>query len=758
MDLKDLKNILLVEDDADTARLQIRHLETFHYQVHWISRGEDAVEYVYRNANSIDLILMDIDLGKGMDGTKVAELILEKYDLPIIFLSSHTEPDIVARTESITSYGYVVKNTGITVLDASIKMAFKLFREKQLVRQQSHELEHINKDLEKSQVEILARDKALQESEERYRRAVAGTNDGLWDLDCRSNETFFSDRFAAMLGFDPEEIKPNIEFIISLLDPEDKERFQEHLQKYLDRKIEKYQNTFRMRCKDGSYRWINTRGQAVWDKEGNPLRITAFYTDITEQKLTADALARNEDRLEKIRIAVNDGIWDWNIQSGEVFFDRRYYEMAGYQNNEFPHRIEEFEKRLHPKDHSYVMEEARRHISGETERFLVEFRFLKRDGSWLWIQGKGVVVEWDEEKKPSRIVGTHTDISARKNAEKEVERREMELSQIIEAIPLMVFVKDARDLRFIRFNKAGEQLLGRDRDELLGKNDYDFFSKERADFFINHDREVLKSGKILDIAEEVLETPDGEKILHTRKVGITDKKGKAQYLLGVSEDITERKNMEKILRAESQKNRRLLRELQHRTKNSFQILQSMVNLEYSQAYNENNKEIFKNMNTRVRAIADLYTLLYETNSVDRVELAMYFDKIVDTAKALNPQIHFSVNLENCVIPADKAVNIGLVLNELLTNALKYAFRDFAHSAETSPKITIELKKSEANLFISVRDNGQGLPRGFDLKVLKGLGLELVDSIIHHLRGRLDWDRTLRTGTRWFINIPCENAE
>jgi len=109
----------------------------------------------------------------------------------------------------------------------------------------------------------------------------------------------------------------------------------------------------------------------------------------------------------------------------------------------------------------------------------------------------------------------------------------------------MIFVKDAKDLKFIRFNKAGEDLLGYSREDLIGKNDYDFFPKAEADFFTAHDRHVLKSGRLLDIPEESIQTRDkGKRILHTKKIPIFDEAGTPQYLLGISEDITERKRLE----------------------------------------------------------------------------------------------------------------------------------------------------------------------------------------------------------------------
>lgn len=121
-------NILLVEDDPVIATFEKHQLQHYDYSVSHVTSGETAVTEI-ENKN-FDLILMDIDLGDGIDGTETAALILQKKDIPILFLSSHTEPEIVEKTESITTYGYVVKNTGITVLDASIKMALRLFQTK----------------------------------------------------------------------------------------------------------------------------------------------------------------------------------------------------------------------------------------------------------------------------------------------------------------------------------------------------------------------------------------------------------------------------------------------------------------------------------------------------------------------------------------------------------------------------------------------------------------------------------------------------
>jgi PAS domain S-box-containing protein len=157
------------------------------------------------------------------------------------------------------------------------------------------------------------------------------------------------------------------------------------------------------------------------------------------------------------------------------------------------------------------------------------------------------------------------DITERKDAEEELRRAEAFLDSVVENIPNMVFVKSADDLRFVRFNRAGEELLGYSRSDLLGKNDYDLFSPEEAEFFTSKDREVLASGRLVDIAEERIQTREkGERFLHTRKIPILDADGHPVYLLGISEDVTDRRMADAQIRATKE-----LAERANRAKDEF---------------------------------------------------------------------------------------------------------------------------------------------------------------------------------------------
>ncbi|HNX59311.1 MAG TPA: response regulator, partial [Spirochaetota bacterium] len=148
------KRILLVEDEVLIAMSVAEELKDEFFSVETTGSGENAVRIVSDNPGAVDLILMDIDLGPGIDGTEAARRILAIRNIPILFLSSHNEKEVVAKTEQITSYGYVLKSSGITVLSASIRMAFRLNDALMEVKEKSEELEAAMEDLQETTEEL----------------------------------------------------------------------------------------------------------------------------------------------------------------------------------------------------------------------------------------------------------------------------------------------------------------------------------------------------------------------------------------------------------------------------------------------------------------------------------------------------------------------------------------------------------------------------------------------------------------------------
>ncbi|MEQ8352301.1 MAG: response regulator [Leptospiraceae bacterium] len=167
--LKEKPHILLVEDDGPTASLQKRTLEKNGYCVTIATCGEEAVELC---SQEFDLVLMDIDLGPGIKGTEAARIIQDTYDLPLAFLSSHTDRPTVELTEGITSYGYILKTSGPVVLIASIKMVFRLHEARERESEQRRRLRDIRPPEEEPR--LLARIEELKRNSEQY------ANSGHW--------------------------------------------------------------------------------------------------------------------------------------------------------------------------------------------------------------------------------------------------------------------------------------------------------------------------------------------------------------------------------------------------------------------------------------------------------------------------------------------------------------------------------------------------------------------------------------------------
>ncbi|HEY2589481.1 MAG TPA: PAS domain S-box protein [Tepidisphaeraceae bacterium] len=201
---------------------------------------------------------------------------------------------------------------------------------------------------------------------------------------------------------------------------------------------------------------------------------------------------------------------------------------------------------VHPDDREATTRESARLAAAEPV-IAFENRYRCRDGSYRWLL-------WNATLHPDLqlIYAAAHDVTRRRENEQVLLDVQAFLDSVIENLPITIFVKEAEDLRFIRFNKAGQELVGHSMEELIGKNDYDFFPRDEAAFFQQNDRAVLASGEMVDIPEEPMDTPTrGVRYLHTKKIPILDSLGRPRYLVGISEDITDRKRADEQLREQN---------------------------------------------------------------------------------------------------------------------------------------------------------------------------------------------------------------
>ena len=269
------KRILLTEDDELTALMEKKELEIKGYKVYHVLTGEEAVHFIRFDNRKIDLVLMDIDLGQGMDGTEAAKKILDILDIPIVFLSGHTETEIVEKTEMITSYGYVVKNSGSVVLDTSIKMAFRLFYAKQE---------------EKRQKEF------LQISEKKYKMMVNHYPGIVLIQNFDKSIYYVSPQTELILGYTADEIKKIN--IFNYIYPEDQEKIsQKYMEAFSGKEFWNFE--YRFIHKNNKIVWLSHSARTVY--LNHEIRyVQSYIEDITKRKLTEESLKESELKFRRL--------------------------------------------------------------------------------------------------------------------------------------------------------------------------------------------------------------------------------------------------------------------------------------------------------------------------------------------------------------------------------------------------------------------------------------------------------------------------
>jgi PAS domain S-box-containing protein len=251
---------------------------------------------------------------------------------------------------------------------------------------------------------------------------------------------------------------------------------------------------------------------------------------------------------------------------------------------------------------------------------------------------------------------------------------------------------------------------------------------------------LLEEKKSISGYEENLLKKDKSIITALESCKLVDEGNGNVYYEGVIEDISKRKEAEEALANSLKEKEVLLRELYHRTKNNMQVIASLLGLKSDLIREESVKSILNDMGGRIRTIALVHQKLYQSKNLSRIDLGDYIKDLanqsLDSYYLLARRVALNLNLESVNVLIDTAIPCGLIINELVTNALKYAF-----PGEMKGEIDIDLSKTSDDLIIlKISDNGIGIPESKDIFNGETLGLQLLTSIVEHqLRGKIDFE-------------------
>ena len=220
-------------------------------------------------------------------------------------------------------------------------------------------------------------------------------------------------------------------------------------------------------------RWFDVYAFKIGDPDGKEVAI--LFKDITKRKKIEDDLKESEERYSLTVESVNEGIWEWNVPTGEAYFSPTYYKILGYDDGEFPASYESFKSLIHPDDVESFEKELQIHIDN-AEGYSLELRLKTKNGKWRWILTNGNIVETGEDGKPLRMLGTHTDITERKQADEQLKRTMDELKRSNLELEQFAYVASHDLQEPLRMVSSFTQLLEKQYKDKLDENALDYIN------------------------------------------------------------------------------------------------------------------------------------------------------------------------------------------------------------------------------------------------------------------------------------------
>ncbi len=246
----------------------------------------------------------------------------------------------------------------------------------------------------------------------------------------------------------------------------------------------------------GREKWVRAKGRAEF-VNGVCVRLFGVFQDIDYQKRQSIRLNQIEQRWKFGLEGSGDGIWDWNIESDDVFFSDRWKTMLGYETDEISSKLESWEALVHQDDLQSCYDELNKHFEGKIDVYQKEHRLRCKDGSYKWILTRGKVTQWSKDQKPLRIIGVHTDISKQVEAAEKLRENEAFLQKILNQSADIICTIDAQG-RFIQVSAASSKIWGYTPEEMQGRFFVEFVIEEDQAKSINTAKQVMEGQRITD--------------------------------------------------------------------------------------------------------------------------------------------------------------------------------------------------------------------------------------------------------------------
>ena len=493
-----------------------------------------------------------------------------------------------------------------------------------------------------------------------------------------------------------------------------------------------YGDRHTIRWPDGTEKLLRINGAPLFDGDGTLDGVVFSLTDVTAERERRRTLEETERRLDLAMEATDTGVWEWHPETGEVRWDETLERVMGLDPGEFEGTYEAFAERVHPEDLSEVKRETE-HALETGDAYRNEFRMFHADGSVVWVEARGQVVE-------ERLIGIHHDITERKRRVRELERTTSRLDSILENTTTPMFMKDG-DGRYLFVNRRYEELFGLTEAQVVGRTDEELQPATMAAEVRTNDRQVVDTGQPLTTEERIV--VDGEeRIFLTSKVPVRDgsSDGEPNAVFGVAKDITEREAYRSTLERQNELLEQFAGVVSHDRRSPSTVAQARLDLASTECESSHLDDATDALARCQELIDDLLTLARtggRTTAVEAVSLADAVDNCWRTAETGDATLDIATTR---TIRADRSH-----LEQLLQNLVQNAVERGSTGNRTQSDDAVERGGSDVTVTVGdlddgfyVADDGAGLPADADERVFEpgystadgatGFGLGIVAQV------------------------------
>lgn len=449
------------------------------------------------------------------------------------------------------------------------------------------------------------------------------------------------------------------------------------------------------------------------------------------------------------------GVVVWDLARGEITIGPQVERMLGLAVGSLGHSPDALLRRIHPDDLSDCDRRWDDVVAGRSAAFVSEHRLRCADGSYRWVVARGAAAAFDPEGRPTHVVVTCVDIGPLEQiaAALELSRQRFRGAFEHSAVGMALIGLDGR---FLEVNGALAAMIQRPRDELLQVGVQDITAGQDP----SEDALLLRRFAEGDVTAYQTErryvAPSGADVwIHLSCALVRRADGSPDHLVAHVQDVTARKRAELELRASLAQKEALVQEVHHRVKNNLQIVTSLLRLQAEPLVDPEAHRAITESLARIDAIAALHEKLYRSEDLERIDARDYLEDLVGTImRAHGNRVHAEVDVPPIALSIAIGVPLGLLVNELVTNAIKHGFP----SPSPTSRIGVALQRIGGRARLVVHDNGRGVPLDLDLARPDTVGLRLARCMARQLRGSLSVERGDGTAFVVEFDLPVGGAE